>query len=79
MSWVAVVSGPEDTGDEAGVSTLDDGVLGALPDVCRNVINTAAPMASTASAVPTATTRGRRYQASPVSPEHVGLGGEIAP
>ncbi|MGB7145680.1 hypothetical protein, partial [Mycobacterium sp.] len=44
--------------------TLVVGVLGALPDVCRRVIRTPAPTASTASAVPTATTTGRRYQAS---------------
>ena len=47
--------------------TLGDGVLGALPDVCRSVIMTPAPIASTASAVPTATTSGRRYQASAVA------------
>ena len=49
----------------AVVLTLGAGVL---PDVCRNVIMTAAPTASTASAVPTATTTGRRYQASAAAP-----------
>ncbi|MGA9612374.1 MAG: hypothetical protein WBS15_12695, partial [Mycobacterium sp.] len=38
--------------------------VGVLPDVCRDVIMIPAPTASTASAVPTATTTGRRYQAS---------------
>jgi len=66
--WLAVVS--TDVGsDGAGVViTLGDGVLGALPDVCRSVTNRPPAIASTASAVPTATTSGRRYQGSPVAP-----------
>lgn len=54
-----------DCTDEAGVVlTLGDGVDGAVPEVWRSVIITPAPMASTASAVPTATTNGRRYHGS---------------
>ena len=45
------------------VLTLEVGVLGVL-DVCRSAIMTPLPIASTVSAVPTATTTGRRYQAS---------------
>ena len=48
------------------VLTLEVGVLGVL-DVCRSAIMTPLPMASTASAVPTATTTGRRYQTSAIA------------
>ena len=67
-SWLAVVSADVDNDGAGVVLTLGDGVLGALPEVCRSVIMTPAPMASTASAVPTATTSGRRYQASAAAP-----------
>ena len=60
------------------VLTLGVGVLGALPDVCRRVIMTPAPTASTASAVPTATTTGRRYQASATAAVDARSGGDAA-
>ena len=55
--------------------TLGDGVLGALPEVCRSVISTPAPMASTASAV-----ADRHHQRTAIPgvvrrAEHLGLGG----
>ncbi|MGB6763710.1 hypothetical protein, partial [Mycobacterium sp.] len=68
--WLA---GAEDAGPGA-VLTLGVGVLGAPPEVCRRVIMTAAPTASTASAVPTATTTGLRYQASATAPLTPGWG-----
>jgi len=44
------------------VLTLEVGALGALFDECRTAISTPLPIASTASAVPIATSNGRRYQ-----------------
>jgi hypothetical protein len=74
-AWVLLTSA-----DGASVVlTLGVGVLGALPEVCLMVIRTPAPMASTASAVPVATTKGRRYQASLLDPVMTGWGPRSRP
>ncbi|MFZ0712926.1 hypothetical protein, partial [Mycobacterium sp.] len=60
--------------DVAGAGVVLMLGAGALPDVYRMAITTAATMASTASAVPIATTKGRRYQASWLVPVTTGSG-----
>jgi len=70
-AWVPLTSA--DVGADVAGVVLTLGV-GALLDVCRMAIRTPAPMASTASAVPIATTKGRRYQASLLAPVMTGSG-----
>ena len=71
-AWVSLT--PDDVAGAGVVLTLGVGVLGALPEVCRMAIRIPATMASTASAVPIATAKGRRYQASLLAPVMTGSG-----
>ncbi len=61
-SWLVVVSADVGSDGAAVVLILGDGLVGALSEVCRSESMIPAPIASTASAVPTATINGRRYQ-----------------
>src|SRR6202035_1849142 len=60
--------------DVAGSGVLPTLGGGALADGCGTAISIPATMASTASAVPIATTKGRRYQASRLAPATTGSG-----